>query len=116
MTFSRPTIERLIATVESGLQYGELEPYAEALRNCLEELDRVTADLDHAASENMAFNLRVSGEINDNRRQIARLTAERDELQVVVDACGDWDTDFMRTYMRRLYDALVAYRAAKDRP
>lgn len=45
---TRPDIERLIARVESGLAFGELKPYAEALRWCLGEIDAMRPVVDAA--------------------------------------------------------------------
>jgi hypothetical protein len=74
MTFSRPAIERLIATVESGLAYGELGPYASALRECLDRIASLEGTVD---SGNEAF--RVARE--QWRAEVTRLTAERDHLE-----------------------------------
>jgi hypothetical protein len=79
MTFSRPAIERLIATVESGLQVGELGPYAEGLRACLEEADGWRRKAEVA--------LKLFGETQDD---VARLTAERDGMAAVVEAAERW--------------------------
>jgi chromosome segregation ATPase len=75
MTFSHPAIERLIATVESGLQYGELGPYAHGLRDCLAEIDSAREDVEHFASQCRTANA-----------DIRSLTAERDNLESEVSA------------------------------
>jgi len=87
MTFSRPAIERLIATVESGLQYGELGPYAQALRDCLlaiEARDAIeSASQRTIESGNEAFRVMRNEWHRDRdrlRAEVARLTAERDAI------------------------------------
>lgn len=57
---------------------------AEMLEAAVREVARLTADLDHAVSENFSFNVKVSLEINENRRDIARLTAENEQLRNLV--------------------------------
>jgi chromosome segregation ATPase len=137
MTFSRPAIERLIARVESGLQYDELGPYAQGLRDALAEVDSSREDVEHFASQCRTSN----ADIRDLRAELARLTAERDNarwadetrkkacealiterdaMRPVVEAAEKWrdastdDEDAL--LMSGLMCAIDAYRATKDRP
>jgi hypothetical protein len=90
MTFSRPAIERLIATVESGLQYGELGPYAQALKMCLEELDHATAEGgDHLSKMSRRFCDTILNDRDALRAEVARLTAERDAMRETLDNLRD---------------------------
>jgi hypothetical protein len=135
MTYSRPAIERLIATVGSGLQYGELGPYAGALRDCLAEIDShgdVMA-LERAVENALRREGTALNERDAARAEVARLTAvateiERQrhetalreiELLTVVEAAESWrdaesdDDDAIR--MSTLMCSIDAYRASKDR-
>jgi len=102
MTFDRANIERLIHRVDSGLQYDELAPYAQALRNCLTELD---------ALRKLAF---------DIERQRHETAMREIALLTVVESAESWrdaatdDEDGL--LMSALMCAIDAYRAARDRP
>lgn len=108
MTFSRPAIERLIATVESGLQYGELGAYSQGLRDALAEIDRLTAERNNA---------RWADETR--KKACEALITERDAMRPVVEAAEKWlngrAIDIVDN-LRRIRDAIDAYRAAKERP
>jgi hypothetical protein len=122
VTYSRVNIDHLIVVVESGLAYGELKPYAKALRDATAEIDRLASRLACAVFENQAFNLKVSSEINALRAEVARLTAERDAMREVVEAADQWrkichDSTRERWVLSDegggVLNAVEAYRASK---
>lgn len=106
MTFDRATAERLIAQVESKLVFGQLGPYAEALREALWEIDR---------HENVAAALAGSH---------ARLRAEIDAMRPVVAVVEQWrdlvypgkqaTSDDVRICDSSIIAAVDAYRASKE--
>jgi hypothetical protein len=140
MTFSRPAIERLIATVESGLKYGELGPYAEGLKALIQRVtnqdEELQANAERAQRELMSpttecVRLRAAiavlqGVIDSGneafrvareqwRADVARLTKELDGMLPVVEAAEEWrDVDVDDTSESdRLMLAVDAWRARK---
>lgn len=106
MIFDRTTTQRLISQVESMLVFGQLEPYANALKEALVEIDR---------HENVAAALAGSH---------ARLLAECDAMRPVVDVAEQWrdrvypdkqaTSDGVRICDSSVIASVDAYRASKE--
>ena len=134
MSYDPDLCARLIAIVESGLQYGELKPYADQLEAARAEVERLTGCMNVAglqcfmrggAPEQVADHMRrvvsswienetkLTAERDDLRRTVGRMRPVLDAAQALKRRCGAI-LDFIAGG-DELDDALDAYRAARNK-